>query len=239
MVTNARTVVEAAFNLVGNVGRGFQTMSGPKGATGLRLLNQAISVLRYEPRLIPYYNGEYPLTQVANQRKYNIPNLVSIETVAYYIDSPGQTVWTPCYPISRTDYFGGPRVDGIDSITFGYHAEPILNGYDIYFYFVPNQNYQVKICGKFVPGNVEMDDDLDLIFNETYIEYLTYQTAIKIGANYNIPLQADVQRLAERLENIIFNFNPPDYEVQIPQMTNGPIVPGLGDAYIGKGFRPS
>ena len=86
--------------------------------------------------------------------------------------------------LTRKEYFGTPRVDGLQALPFSYRYERTLGGCNLYMYFVPNQAYLINIWGKFGLSEVTLDQDLSLTYDLFYIEYLRFALAQYICCEY-------------------------------------------------------
>lgn len=209
MAYTATKLITRAYYLAGIIAPNLQTVTGDQLSDGLDLLNALLAVKSANIRLIPYFK-EYSLTAVIGQEKYFVPNLVSLETFTFYINS----VRYQMYSQSRKRYFGSNRADNIQSLPFGWHVERSLGGSDLYVYFLPDQAFPMKIWGKFSLDEVTLNEDLTTVYDAFYIEYLRYALGAQIAAEYNAILQPQSERRLMELEKIIQDISPPDLSMQ-------------------------
>lgn len=201
MAYTALELVTRAYYLSQIVAREAQTVSGSQISDGLYLLNALLDVKASDLQLIPYYQ-EYDFTSVAGQEMYFIPNLLEADTVTYYI---GQVRFAMSER-TRKEYFGIPRVDGIQALSFDYRIERCLGGANIYFYFFPEAAYTYKIWGKFSLTDVTLNTDLSLIYDLYYIEYLRYALAeyicCEFGSSFPDTCKAKLAQIVKKLKSI-------------------------------------
>ena len=195
MTYTVTELITQSYYLSQVVSRELETVSGQQLTDALVWLNALLSLKSATSNLIPYYQ-EYDLTLVPNQEKYFIPNLVQPETFTFNLGP----VRYSTMPTNRRAYFGSGRVDNITSLPFSWHFERVLNGADIYLYFLPDQNYPAKIWGRFGFTNVTLNQDLEIVYDEYYIDYLRYRLALRICSSFGIPMQPQAMKELDELE---------------------------------------
>lgn len=233
MAYTVTELITRAFNLSQVVSRELETVTGQQLNDGLTWLNALLSLKSAFSRLIPYYQ-EYDFPAVINQEKYFVPNLVQPETLTFNIGP----VRYSTQPTSRKAYFGTGRVDNISSLPFSWHFERVLGGSNIYLYFLPNDQYPLKIWGKFGFENVSLNQDLLLTYDEYYIDYLRYRLALRICSEYGIPFQQQAMDELRELEEAMTDVSPPDMVLTKFSTLQGPTGINWGDINIGRGWRP-
>jgi len=206
MTYTASKLITNAYYISGKYGRGYKAPTGDDIESGLDWLNALLSAKTIDNRLIPYY-AEYDFTAVIGQEKYSIPNLISVETFTFNVD----TVRFPSLNLNRKAYFGTGRVDGVQALPFEWHLERTQAGADIFIYPLPSDTYPLKIWGKFSLTSVTMNQDLLLTMTQYYIDFLTFALAERICIE-NPPLQfsPDAQRQLNTYENAIMDISPAD-----------------------------
>lgn len=177
-------LINNAYYESGIVSRGFETVGGQQANDGLQFLNDLIADKTVENGLIPYYE-EYNFTAVIGQEKYFIPDLISIDTFVFYID----TVRYQTENRARREYFGTSRADNIQSLPGSWHMERCFQGANLYIYFKPNLAFPLTIWGQFRLQQVVINQDLSLTLDRFYINYLKFDLAARLCAefNYNVP----------------------------------------------------
>lgn len=234
MAYTVTQLVTNAFFLSQVVSRELETVGGQELSDGLTWLNALLSLQWVNSRLIPYYQ-EFDFPAVSQQEKYFVPNLVIAETLTFNIGP----VRYSTQPSSRKSYFGSGRVDNIYSLPFNWHFERVLGGSNVYLYFIPDNNYPIKIWGKFGFTDVTLNDDLLVVYDEYYIDYLRYRLAARICSEYGIAMQPQAMAELQELEESMVDVSPPDLT-----MTKYSTLQGKGkgitwaDISLGRGWRP-
>lgn len=203
-------LINHAYYESGIVARGFETVTGQQAQDGLMFLNDLIADKTVENGLIPYYQ-EYNFNAVAGQEKYFIENLISIDTFVFFID----TVRYQTLPQGRRNYFGNSRADNIQSLPGTWHLERRFGGADLYIYFKPDRNFPLTIWGQFRLAEVTINQDLSLTLDRFYINYLRYDLAARLCAEYNYSVPPAVQKALDRYEESISKKSGPmDLQLQ-------------------------
>ena len=232
MTYTARQLITRAYYLTGIVGRQFQTVSGDQLSDGLWLLNDLLAVKGGDTALIPYYS-EYSLTPIVGQEKYFISGLVLPESLTFYID----TVRYSSIYRSRDQYFATPRADGINSLPFSWHTERTDDGSNLYIYFTPDKQYPIKIWGKFALTAVtDENQDLDLVYEKSYLVYLRYALAEYICLEYRIAFHPEAAKKLRDLEYQFRNISPPDLTIKKLSTLSKESFYNYADVNIGRGW---
>jgi hypothetical protein len=198
-------LISNAYYLSGLVSRQLQTVTGSQVLDGLDLLNALISVKSANTRLIPYFQ-QFDFTAVVGQEKYFIPGLLAIETLTFNIGPIRYSM----QPKKRIDYWGSSRVDNINSLPYDWNIQRCLGGSNIYVYFKPSQDFPMTAWGKFALPQVTLNQDLELLFDDYYIEYFRYALTEQICQDNNIEMQPGTVMRLKELESIIMYVDPPD-----------------------------
>ena len=205
MAYTVTQLITNAYYLSGIASRELQTVSGDQIFDGLNLLNLFLGVKSAQTRLIPYYT-QYNFVAVPNQEQYFIPNLIEVETFTFNIGPVRYSM----QPVSRRPYFGAGRIDNIASLPFNWHLERSLGGSSLYVYFLPSSDFPMIIHGKFGLLEVELGQDLELVYDKFYIDYLRYGLAEYICNDYGINFPQQGYTRLKELEAIISDVSPPD-----------------------------
>jgi hypothetical protein len=99
--------------------------------------------------------------------------------------------------------------------------ERCKGGSNIYLYFKPDSNYPLTIWGKFALNSVTINQDLSLTLDAFYIEYLRYELAQYMCAEYNIGLQSEASNTLSEYRKIVRQISPPDLSVNKVSCFNG------------------
>ena len=190
------------------VSRELQVVSGTQISDGLYLLNAILDFKGSDLREIPYYQ-EFEFSFVQGQEKYFIPGLISVDTMTFNIGPVRYSMWEE----TRVGFFGGYRVDNIQSLPFQYRMERVLDGMNVYIYFVPNQAYPSKIWGKFSLTEVALNTDLSLLYDFYYIEFLRHELANWFANENGCTLPDGVMANYKILQKKVMDVSPPDMSI--------------------------
>lgn len=191
-------LINNAYYESGIVSRGFETVGGQQANDGLQFLNDLIADKTVENGLIPYYE-QYDFNGVIGQEKYFIEDLISIDTFVFFID----TVRYQTENRARREYFGSSRADNIQSLPGSWHMERAFRGANLYIYFKPDQNFPMTIWGQFRLQQVVINQDLSLTLDRFYINYLKFDLAARLCAEYNYSVPPGVAKALANYEDTI------------------------------------
>lgn len=233
MAYTALDLITRAYYLSQVVSRELQVVSGSQISDGLKLLNAILDFKSTDTRLIPYY-VRTTFNAVAGQEMYFIPDLLMVDTLTFNI---GQVRYS-MNEFTRSMYFEISRVDNIQSLPFSYRVERVLGGANIYLYFVPADNYIMNLSAKYGFSDATLIQDLSLMYDLYYIEYLRYALAQYICAEYGATFPDQSQAKFMELEKKLMAVSPPDLSIQSDSYF------GVGDGIdwqyvnLGRGYWP-
>jgi len=208
MAYQVSTLITRSFYLSQILARDLQTISGSQEQDGLFLLNELLEEKASDLSLIPYYR-EFDVTTVQGTEMYFIPNLMEADSVTFNIGD----VRFSMNELTRKEYFSTPRIDNLQALPFSYRIERVLGGANLYLYFVPNQDYVVKIWGKFALTDVTLNQDLSLTYDGFYISYLRHYLASKICSEYGQTFPDGAQFEFKRIEKKLKSISPADLSI--------------------------
>lgn len=249
MAYTAETLITRSWYLSGIVSRNLQVVTGDQITDGLMLLNALLDFKQIETDLIPYYTY-IELPAAPDQEYYFLPFVADIESVTFNIDN----VRYPMDATSRRTYYGSGRVDNIQTLPFNYNYNRSLGGGDLALYFLPEQNYPLKIMCKLFLVDVKLQTDLTNItetvpytfinsanqgYDTSYIEYLRYALAQYMCSEYGILFNPESEKILTSMKRKLMYISPPDLSmIKTSILTEGSGI-NYGDVNIGKGYRPS
>jgi hypothetical protein len=187
-----------AFSMSGVVSKEFQSVTGDQLGEGLDLLNDILGDTRINNDMVPYYTSE-TLVVAPGESVQFVPGLIQAETLTFFI----QSIRYQMAPVGRDIFFGNSRAEGITSLPLTYHVERALGGANIYFYFLPNQEYEMQLWGQFGLEEATLNEDLLLVYDRFYINYLKYAVTARICQEYGYSLPPDVAKQLEKYINSI------------------------------------
>lgn len=199
-------LINNAYYESGIVSRGFETVGGQQANDGLQFLNDILQDMTVENGLIPYYN-ELDFDAVIGQERYFIEDLIEIDTFVFFIN----TVRYQTENRARREYFGSSRADNIQSLPGSWHMERCFGGANLYIYFKPDQAFPLTIWGQFRLQEVVINQDLSLTLDRFYINFLKFDLAARLCAEYNYSVPPGVaKQLAQYRDNISKKSGPMD-----------------------------
>lgn len=237
MAYTTTELITRAWYLSSIVARGEETVDGSQLNDGLTMLNSLLSFKSADQRMIPYY-GPYSFTGIIGQEKYSIPGLILSQTLTFTIPGGGNVRY-PMRLVDRTTYFGSPRANNVNSLPFTYHVEREKSGSDLYMYFKPDRAYEFELFGKFALNSVTKDQDLSLILDLFYIDYLRYALAEYMCQEYNITFQPQNQAKLNEFEATIFDISPIDFTVKKNSCLQKRGSLNYAQVNIGQGYTPT
>lgn len=227
----ANQLIANAWYLSGVVSRGLETVSNQQLSDGLQRLNGLLAIKTANMGLIPYYK-EYDINTVIGQETYAIPGLLSGESLTFNIGP----VRYSTLPKTRQQYFGTPRVDNIQSLIFSWHTERTKGGSNLYVYFLPQDVWTMKLWGKFGLDSVTSQEDLSLIYENYYLEYLLYGLAEYLCEFYNVAFSEIQSARLNQYEKVIREISPMDTTMQKMSSFAPNLAFNYANANIGHGW---
>lgn len=224
MAYTAQELITRSWFLSGIVARNLQFPTGDEITTGLYLLNALLDFKQIEVELIPYYQY-IELPCVANQEFYFLPYVAMVESCTFNLD----VVRYPMNSVSRTNYYGSPRVDNISSLPFSYNYNRALGGGNLALYFKPENTFPLKMMVKTFLTDVKLDTDLTNIseivpytfinnsnqgYDTSFIEYLRYSLAAKMAEEYGVSLAPEAMRTLISYQRKLMYMSPPDLSMK-------------------------
>lgn len=239
MIYTAQELVTEAFFLSQIVSKDFQTVSDPQLQTGLNRLNGFIGNKGAKTKMIPFYqvvNGNF----IAGQEVYFIPNLVHIETLTFFLLNVDETnsVRFEMSEETRYRYFATGRAENVKSLPYQWHLERVYGGSNLYVYFLPQENYPYQMNAKFLLDSVALNQDLSLIFERSYIEYMLYGLAVLLCEYYDVMPPISVIQQFKDYESDLMTQSPIDLTMRKISSFGGGVGLLYADANMGKGIRP-
>ncbi len=235
MAYTARTLITRSWYLSGIVARNLQSVTGDQATDGLMLLNALLDFKQVELELLPYYTYNTSYTTVAGQEMYFIENCALIQSLTFNLD----VVRYPMDFVTQTNYFGSARVDNISTLPFNWTYQRVLNGGNLYMYFLPDGAYPLKIYGKFFLTNVDLNTDLTTVYDTSYIEYLRYALAQYMCSEYGVSFNPESERKLISYQRKLMYMSPPDLSMKKSSILAQSTGLNFGDVNIGRGWRPS
>lgn len=209
MAYNTTKAITEGYYLAGLVARDGETVSGSQLNDGLRYFNALLSLKSINGRFIPYYTRA-EFNTVAGQSEYFIENLIEIDPLTFNIN----TVRFPSERQRRKKFFGEGRADNVRSLPVTWHFERCKGGGMIYFYFTPDVVYPIKYMGKFSLESVGYETDLSEVYDQFYIDYLTYQLARRICQHNQISVPPDTLSVLREYDQSLRDLMPMDLSME-------------------------
>jgi len=240
MAYTSGELVTRAWFLTGIVSRDLQEVSGSQFEDGMFCLNALLAMNTANMGLIPYFTKDTFDGIIANEA-YFIPDLIQLETLTFVIpndETPNNTVRFPMSRKTREDYWATPRANGITSLPYIYETERALGGMNLYIYFTPDRPYIFEYWGKFSLSSTVANQDLSLVYDRFYLEYLRYGVAAYLCEEYNVIPPPSVIAKFKQYEQLIRNTSPTDFTMKIQCPFNGNYAPNYAFANASAGYVP-
>ena len=179
MSYTAQDLVTRSWYLSGIVARNLQVPTGDQINDGLQMLNNLLDFKQIETDLIPYYTY-FSIDAIPNQEYYYLPYVAAIESMTFNLS----VVRYPMESVSRTSYYGSARVDNISTLPFSWNYNRGQGGGTLALYFLPDQNYPLKIMAKMFLTDVSLNTDLQNAFIGISSGYISSVAMVDGGSGY-------------------------------------------------------
>ena len=234
MAYTALQLITRSYYLSQIVSRQLQTVTGDQVTDGLYLLNADLDYKSTDVRLIPYYQRT-TFNTVHGIEDYFIDGLLMVDSLTFNIG----TVRYSLIENTRDEYFAGPRIDDVQSLPYCYRVERELNGARIYLYFIPEDEYVMKLSAKYRLPNVTLSTDMSLTYDPYYLEYLRYSLAVKICEEWGSTVPDATRMKYESMQKKLMEVSPPDLSLNKRGYFGGQGVMDWQQVNIGKGWYPT
>ena len=222
MVYTVNNLISDAYNCAGIVGKEFEQVSGEQYTEGLGYLNSLLAKKTADKSGIPYYL-QYNSNFVIGQEQYFIPELIDVDTLCFFIDSPPDPIIVNPVPASPTPgvitpgnqvrygmrkldrkaYWGTPRANQITSLPYQFMIERQFGGASLFVYFLPTVAYQYQIWGLFSLNNVALNQELQLTLDQFYIDFLKFELTDRLCSEYDYTMPEGAARQLAEYQAII------------------------------------
>jgi hypothetical protein len=140
--------------------------------------------------------------------------------------------------VTRYPYFASGRVNDVQTLPFNWTFNRQLNGGNLYLYFIPDQAYPLNIMAKFGLQDVTLDEDMEDVYDRSYIEYLRYALAQYICSDYGIIFNPQSAEILKQMISQLTYVSPDDLSMRkVSMLTQGTGI-NWGDVNLGRGWRP-
>lgn len=260
MPYTAQDLITRSWFLSGIIARNLQVPTGDQIYDGLDMLNNLLDFKQIETDLIPYWQY-ITFNCVPQQEYYFLPYVAAIEVSTFNIN----VVRYPMVSTSRSNYFGSSRVDNIYTLPFSWNYDRSVGGGTFGMYFIPDQDYPIKMKAKIFLVDVTLDTDLQDVtesfinvydvpnyttysfinngiqgYDTSYIEYLRYELASYFCSEYGIIFNPQSQKILDSYKRKLMYMSPPDLSGKKLSILYSDSNPGFnwGDCNLGHGWRP-
>ena len=108
----------------------------------------------------------------------------------------------------------------------------------MFVYFRPDQTYTFDLSGKFGLTQVTLNQDMSLVYDQFYLEYLRYSLAQFMCNEYNIAFAPEKLDMLKKYEKKLMDVSPIDLTMKKMSFMSGTTSMNWAQANIGKGFTP-
>lgn len=138
--------------------------------------------------------------------------------------------------VDRKAYWGTPRANQIQSLPYQYYVERQfggstntqpgilpnpLGGASVFVYFLPVQAYTFEIWGLFALNSVTQGQDLSLTLDQFYIDFLKFELAERICAEYDYSFPDGAAKQLDEYQMII---DKREQRLDLTQQTISPLA---------------
>jgi hypothetical protein len=248
MAYTAQQLITRSWYLSGIIARNLQTPTGDQINDGLMMLNALLDFKQVEIDLIPYYTY-IELPAVTGQEFYFLPFVAEVESITFNI---GPVRYPMDYAPRRT-YYGTGRIDDVQTLPFNWNYNRALGGGNLALYFIPADNYPLKMMVKIFLVDVKLNTDLTNItevvpytfinsnnqgYDTSYIEYLRYELANYMCSEYGVQFNPKSMEILKAYRRMLMYMSPPDLHIIKTSILTTGSGYNWGDVNIGKGWRP-
>lgn len=217
MAYTTTELITDAYYLANIVSNEFETVDGHQQAQGLKATNELLGDSETDLSIIPY-ESTYTFNAVVGQEAYQIPNLVGVDTLTFYLDN---VRYSMTYN-KRNQYFGSTRVEDVTSLPYKWYFERGFGGGTLYLYFKPDEAYPVELHGTFKLASLALGQDLELTLSSFFISYLKYALAERLCDLNNFDVPRGVTKRLQYYRSIIKkNSRVLDLRLKISSTLNG------------------
>lgn len=251
MAYTAQQLITRSWYLSGIVARNLQVVTGDQINDGLAMLNSLLDFKQIDTALIPYWQY-IELAATPGQEYYFLPFVTAVESLTFNID----VVRYPMDSVTRRNYYGSARVDNISTLPFSWNFNRCLGGGNLALYFLPEQNFPLKMMVKIFLTDVTLQQDLTNIsesvpytfinssnqgYDTSYLEYLRYALARYMCSEYGIIFNPESEKILRSMERMLMFESPPDLSMKKTTILASSEQVGYswGDVNLGRGWRPS
>jgi len=138
--------------------------------------------------------------------------------------------------VTRQVQFGAGRVENIQTLPYQWHMERVYGGANVYIYYAPLDNYAFIMSAKFSLMSTVLNQDLSLIYDQFYIDYIMYGLAEYLCEWYQVVPPPFVYKQLQAFENHIRDTSPMDLTMRKMEYFTQHTGIQYADANIGHGF---
>lgn len=211
----------------------FNVPSAEDNQRGLRALNQILNLTSVNLDYIPYYTrGTF--TATGGVSEYTLQNVYLIDLLTFNMS---QVRYNSRY-LTRFEFFGTNRANNIQSLPLTYTFERTLNGIKIYLYPIPDQTYVFDYSAKQKLTNPDYATDLTQYFDDYFIQYLEFETALLLCSKYGASPPPLIAERVSELRRVIMTPSPVDMTSRTTNLLGSGVSPNWAQITIGKGWAP-
>lgn len=178
-----------------------QDLTSTQLRDGVRLLNYIIRTLNIDGAEIAL-NAQENLVLPAGQQTLFLPDYIKLYKVQYDLGS----VFVDTNLLSAEDFYNIAVIQNTTSIPFAGYAKRRADGIELFFYFAPNKDYDVRIIsGLKKITELNADDDIainDFFYNELLVWKLANDLRIRNQMDLNSDIAGKIRNISNRLKSI-------------------------------------
>lgn len=197
----ASELINDAYRFSNIIAEEGQDLTSTQLRDGVRLLNYIIRNLNIDGEEIAL-NAQENLILPAGHQTLLLPDYIKLYKVQYDLGS----IFVDTALLSAEDFYNVAVVTNTTSIPFAGYAKRTANGIELFFYFAPNRDYEIRIIsGLKKITELNADDDIvtnDFFYNELLVWKLANDLRMRNQMDVNQDISAKIRNISNRLKSI-------------------------------------
>jgi hypothetical protein len=197
----ASVLINDAYRFGNIIAEEGQTLTATQLSDGARLLNYIIDDINKNGNEISL-NAQEVFTLPSGQQTFTLNDYIKINKMQFNIS----TIWIDVELLSTEDFYNFAVIDNVKSLPFSGYAKRTATGIEMFFYFIPDRDFPVRIVSglkKIV--NLQPDDDLsdESLFYKTLLVWtLANDLRVRNQMGRDPEISKKINEIKNRLKDI-------------------------------------